>query len=133
MIFWLSLGAVIAGFLWYMVKVPGTSYSGALPPLTPEQAVLAGNLQRHVVASRPHRTKGRLLHSEHPGTGFVVGSVRAFIAQAYKGRRILMNRSLHGTDHTTERRESSRRSRSILRLAPGVTLKGIVPTLGTDE
>jgi len=56
MIFWLTLAVAIACLLWYMVKVPGASYSGALKPLTGEEQVIAGNLRRHVaaIASREH-------------------------------------------------------------------------------
>jgi len=56
MIFWLTLAVATAWLLWYMVKVPGASYSGALKPLTGEEQVIAGNLRRHVaaVASREH-------------------------------------------------------------------------------
>ena len=56
MVFWLTLAVAIAWLLWYMVKVPGASYSGALKPLTGEEQVIAGNLRRHVaaIASREH-------------------------------------------------------------------------------
>jgi Zn-dependent M28 family amino/carboxypeptidase len=56
MLFWLTLAAAVAGLLWYMVKVPGASYSGTPPTLTPEEARLADNLRRHVeaIASREH-------------------------------------------------------------------------------
>jgi len=56
MIFWLTLAVATAWLLWYMVKVPGASYAGALKPLTGEEQVIAGNLRRHVaaVASREH-------------------------------------------------------------------------------
>jgi len=56
MIFWLTLAVATAWLLWYMVKMPGASYSGALKPLTGEEQVIAGNLRRHVaaVASREH-------------------------------------------------------------------------------
>jgi Zn-dependent M28 family amino/carboxypeptidase len=56
MLFWLTLVAAVAGLLWYMVVVPGRSYSGALKALTPEEKVLTDNLRRHVaaVASREH-------------------------------------------------------------------------------
>ena len=56
MLFWLTLAAATAWLLWYMVKVPGASYSGALKPLTAEEKPLADNLRRHVaaVASREH-------------------------------------------------------------------------------
>jgi Zn-dependent M28 family amino/carboxypeptidase len=56
MLFWLALTAGIAVFLWYMVAVPGRSYSGALAALTPEDRLLAEHLRRHVTAvgSREH-------------------------------------------------------------------------------
>ena len=41
MIFWLILAAAAAWLLWYMVKVPGASYSAALKPLTGEEQVIA--------------------------------------------------------------------------------------------
>jgi Zn-dependent M28 family amino/carboxypeptidase len=56
MLFWLTLAAAVAALLWYMVAVPGRSYSGALKGLTPEEKLLAENLRRHVavVGSREH-------------------------------------------------------------------------------
>ncbi|MCC7486605.1 MAG: M28 family peptidase [Burkholderiales bacterium] len=56
MFLWLSLGAALAGFVWYMVVVPGRSHNGPLAPLTPEERVIAENLRRHVaaVAAREH-------------------------------------------------------------------------------
>lgn len=56
MLFWLTLIAATAWLLWYMVKVPGVSYTGALKPLTSEEQLIAGNLRRHVaaIASREH-------------------------------------------------------------------------------
>ena len=56
MAFWLALAAATAWLLWYMVRVPGVSYSGALRPLRVEEQVVAANLQRHVaaIASREH-------------------------------------------------------------------------------
>jgi Zn-dependent M28 family amino/carboxypeptidase len=55
-LFWLALAAATAWLLWYMIKVPGVSYSGALRPLSAEEEAIAGNLRRHVaaVASREH-------------------------------------------------------------------------------
>ena len=50
MIFWGTLLVLIAWLLWYMVAVPGKSYSGALPPLSEEQAALRDNLRHHVFA-----------------------------------------------------------------------------------
>jgi len=56
MLFWLTLAAATAYLLWYMVSIPGTSYSGPLKPLAAEETLLADNLRRHVtaVASREH-------------------------------------------------------------------------------
>lgn len=56
MLFWLAVAAVIAWLLWFMVKVPGISYTGALPPLSSEEKLLADRLSRHVgaIASREH-------------------------------------------------------------------------------
>lgn len=56
MVFWLILAAAIAGFLWYMVAMPGQSYSGALKPLTDEEQALATDLREHVtvIATREH-------------------------------------------------------------------------------
>ena len=56
MIFWLTLAAATAGLLWYMVMIPGTSYSGALKPLTGDERDIAQNLREHVtvIASREH-------------------------------------------------------------------------------
>ena len=56
MLFWLALAAAIAWLLWYMVKVPGASYSGALKPLSAEEQLMAEHLRRHVaaIASREH-------------------------------------------------------------------------------
>src|SRR5262249_8248372 len=48
--------AAIVSALSYMVVMPGSSYSGALKPLTGDERVLVENLRRHVVsvASREH-------------------------------------------------------------------------------
>jgi Zn-dependent M28 family amino/carboxypeptidase len=56
MLFWLTVAAAIALLLWYMVSVPGMSYTGALQPLTAEEKLLADRLGRHVgaIASREH-------------------------------------------------------------------------------
>ena len=55
----LVLFALVAagyGALHYMTAVPGTSYRGALPPLTAEEAALAALLERHIatIAAREH-------------------------------------------------------------------------------
>jgi hypothetical protein len=44
------------GALHYMTAVPGTSYRGAPPPLTAEEAALAALLERHIarIAAREH-------------------------------------------------------------------------------
>ncbi len=56
MVFWLALAAASAWLLWYMVTVPGTSYSGPLKPLGEAEKVLSGDLRRHVsaIGSREH-------------------------------------------------------------------------------
>jgi len=56
MLFWLTLAAATAWLLWYMVTVPGASYSGALKPLTDDERLIAENLRGHVtvIASREH-------------------------------------------------------------------------------
>ena len=48
--------ALIGAFLWYMVVVPGRSWSGPMPPLTPEEQRLAGRLRVHVqtIGAREH-------------------------------------------------------------------------------
>jgi hypothetical protein len=50
MFFWVALAAAVAALAWYMVAVPGRSYSGVLAALTPEEKTLAENLRRHVEA-----------------------------------------------------------------------------------
>ncbi|HEY7742073.1 MAG TPA: M28 family peptidase [Burkholderiales bacterium] len=56
MLFWLTLAAATAWLLWYMVKVPGVSYTGALELLTEDERVLAARLRGHIeaIASREH-------------------------------------------------------------------------------
>ena len=50
MIFWSTLLILTAWLLWYMVAVPGKSYSGPLPPLSDGETALRDNLRRHVFA-----------------------------------------------------------------------------------
>ena len=50
MLFWFTLAAATVWLLWYMVKVPGVSYPGALKPLGAEEKLLADNIRRHVAA-----------------------------------------------------------------------------------
>jgi hypothetical protein len=61
MLFWLTLAAATAWLLWYMVKVPGASHSGALKPLSAEEQLMAEHLRRHVagIASREHNLWNR--------------------------------------------------------------------------
>jgi len=61
MIFWLILAVATAWLLWYMVKVPGASYSGALKPLGADEQLMAEHLRRHVagIASREHNLWNR--------------------------------------------------------------------------
>jgi hypothetical protein len=56
MTFWILLAAGTAWLLWYMVSVPGKSYSGPLQLLTAEETQLRENLRVHVaaIASREH-------------------------------------------------------------------------------
>jgi len=71
MVFWLTLAAATAWLLWYMVKVPGVSYSGALAPLGDGEKVIAGNLRRHVaaIASRDPWLGGAIMFSMAVGMG----------------------------------------------------------------
>jgi Zn-dependent M28 family amino/carboxypeptidase len=92
MIFWLTLAAATAWLLWYMVKVPGVSYSGALQPLTAEEELIAGNLRRHVaaVASREHNVfhyaeleaSARYLEQALSGLGYSVAAQRYRAAES---------------------------------------------------
>jgi acetylornithine deacetylase/succinyl-diaminopimelate desuccinylase-like protein len=52
----LALAAAGYGALHYMTAVPGKPHRGPLPPLTPEEAVLAQSLARHIatIAAREH-------------------------------------------------------------------------------
>lgn len=56
MLIWLAVAAAIAWLLWFMVSVPGSSYTGMLHPLAAEEELLADRLSRHVgaIASREH-------------------------------------------------------------------------------
>jgi Zn-dependent M28 family amino/carboxypeptidase len=61
MLFWFALAAATAWLLWYMVSVPGASYSNPLKTPGAEERELEANLRAHVaaVASREHNL-------EHP-------------------------------------------------------------------
>ncbi len=52
----LVLAALSAATAWYMLGLPGESFSGPVPPPTRAEEDLAQRLQRHVtaIASRPH-------------------------------------------------------------------------------
>jgi Peptidase family M28 len=52
----LILGIAAAGYgaLHYMTSVPGKPHTGALPPLTPEEAALAQSLKRHIATIAAH-------------------------------------------------------------------------------
>ena len=56
MLFWLAFAVGVAVLLWYMVVVPGKSYTGVPSALAPEEEGLARNLRQHVeaIASREH-------------------------------------------------------------------------------
>ena len=56
MLIWLAVAAGIAWLLWFMVSVPGSTYTGKLHPLSAEEQLLADRLSRHVgaIASREH-------------------------------------------------------------------------------
>jgi len=97
MIFWLTLAAATAWLLWYMVKVPGASYSGALKPLTGEEQIIAGNLRRHVaaIASREHNlfrpaeleASAQYIEKALAGLGYVVAPQR-FVAGSMEVRNL---------------------------------------------
>lgn len=97
MLFWLALTAGIAGLLWYMVVVPGRSYAGALAALSAEEALLAGNLRRHVgaVASREHNlfnmqelaASARYIEETLNSLGYVVSAQR-FESRAVEVRNL---------------------------------------------
>ena len=57
--FWLALAvaaAALAALVWYMVAMPGRSWSGALPALTDEDRGLSNRLSEHVraIATKEH-------------------------------------------------------------------------------
>jgi Zn-dependent M28 family amino/carboxypeptidase len=81
-----ALAIAIVSALSYMVATPGSSYSGALKPLTAEERVLAENLRRHVtsVASREHNlfhpseleAAARYIEVTFSGLGYVTAAQR---------------------------------------------------------
>jgi len=86
MLFWLAVAAAIAWLLWFMVKVPGASYTGALQPLGPEEKLLADRLSRHVgaIASREHNfmhpvaleDAARYIETAFEGMGYIIATQR---------------------------------------------------------
>ena len=83
---WLFLTAATAFLMWYMLWMPGKSYSGALRPLSAEESQLSNNLRRHImtVANREHHAleRGRLeavagyIETELAGLGYRVEAQR---------------------------------------------------------
>jgi hypothetical protein len=81
----LILGIAAAGYgaLHYMTSVPGKPHTGALPPLTPEEATLAQSLKRHIatIAAREHNlvhydeleTVARYIEATLASLGYAVG------------------------------------------------------------
>src|SRR5438093_1412864 len=47
-VLFLVLGGLILWFWWTMIRMPGTSYRGPLPPLSDEQTTLRNELRWHV-------------------------------------------------------------------------------------
>lgn len=86
MVFWLALAAATVWLPWRMVSVPGTSWAGALAPLTSEEAVLTANLRRHIeaIASREHNifkpdeleASARYIEQAFAGMGYAVAAQR---------------------------------------------------------
>jgi len=85
----------VSALLW-MTAVPGRSFAGTLPPLTPAQAQLAVALERHVraVASVPHNVRHpaaleqAALHIE----GALAGSGYRVVRQSFRaGPRMVRN------------------------------------------
>jgi len=57
------LGVVLAA-VWYMTGMPGQSWSGPLPPLSAEEQLTRGNLERHVEALAGHIGERNVWHPE---------------------------------------------------------------------
>jgi hypothetical protein len=107
--FWLALAvaaAAAAALLWYMIAVPGRSWSGELPPLGDEDRRLRDRLRAHVqaVASKEHNVwwpqelerAARYIADELGGFGYDVRreefrggavTVRNLVAEARGGAR----------------------------------------------
>jgi hypothetical protein len=93
----LALVAAGYGALHYMTAVPGTSYRGAPPPLTAEEAALAVALERHVatIAAREHNVVhydelekvARYIEAALASAGYAVGR-QEFVADGKPVRNI---------------------------------------------
>jgi Zn-dependent M28 family amino/carboxypeptidase len=93
------LAFVVAGYgaLHYMTAVPGTSYRGALPPLTAEEAALAARLEQHIatIAAREHNLAhygelekvARYIEATLASIGYAVGR-QEFLADGKSVRNI---------------------------------------------
>ena len=97
MLFWLALAVAVAWLLWYMVWVPGASYSGPLMPLSEAERELESRLRRHVaaIASREHNLEhpealesaAQEIEAALAGVGYEVGAQR-FASVATEVRNI---------------------------------------------
>src|SRR5262245_23396720 len=97
LIFLLVLVAAGYGALHYMTAVPGTSYHGAPPPLTEEEAALAALLERHLstIAAREHNVVhydelekvARYIEATLASAGYSVGR-QEFVADGKPVRNI---------------------------------------------
>jgi hypothetical protein len=85
------------GALHYMTGVPGTPYRGPLPPLTAEEATLAGRLRAHIatIAAREHNVAhydelenvARTIEATLASLGYTVGR-QEFVADGRMVRNI---------------------------------------------
>ena len=109
MLFWLTLAAATAWLLWYMVKVPGASYRGALKPLTGEEQLVAANLRRHIAAIAIHEhnvfhfaeleASAQYIEKTLAGLGYAVAAQR-YMVQAKEVRNIEVE--IRGGDRASE-------------------------------
>jgi Peptidase family M28 len=93
----LALLAAGYGALHYMTAVPGTSFRGAPPPLTEEEAALVAVLERHIgtIAAREHNVAhhdelekvARYIEATLASAGYAVGR-QEFIADGKPVRNI---------------------------------------------
>lgn len=78
MIFWGTLLVLIAWLSWYMVAVPGKSYSGPLPPLSEEQAALRDRLRAHVFAVGGRERNLWQLHALEAAARYIEDALTGF-------------------------------------------------------